>query len=153
MTTTCQICGRAIKAANGKIAHHGYRRPNSGWQTASCFGARWRPWEVACDAIEPAIAAAKRFQEGQEKLLAEIKAEPPAELFVKPRYGYSLTEKAPRPEGFDQTQRPVAYRMNQRYERAYFDRIDIHTRNIREAGEDIVALRQRLASWEPKNIT
>lgn len=26
-STTCQICGRPIKAKNGLISHHGYRRP------------------------------------------------------------------------------------------------------------------------------
>ena len=58
-TTHCQVCGRAIKTVAGRnyareedatgrtvaerIAHHGYRRPRHGWQTTSCFGARWRP--------------------------------------------------------------------------------------------------------------
>lgn len=44
---TCQICGRKILAKNGKIAHHGYRRPGEGWQTASCEGARHLPLEVS----------------------------------------------------------------------------------------------------------
>jgi hypothetical protein len=44
---TCQICGRAIKAKNGTIAHHGFKRPR-GWygQTASCPGAKHLPFEV-----------------------------------------------------------------------------------------------------------
>jgi hypothetical protein len=46
--TTCQICARPILAKTGKIAHHGYTRPiyRSGWQTASCYGARKLPYEV-----------------------------------------------------------------------------------------------------------
>jgi hypothetical protein len=45
---TCQICGRAILANTGCIAHHGYTRPipNAGWQTASCPGACTMPFEV-----------------------------------------------------------------------------------------------------------
>ena len=39
-TRTCQICGRAIKASSGLIAHHGYERPGWGYQTTSCLGAR-----------------------------------------------------------------------------------------------------------------
>lgn len=51
----CQICERAIKANTGKIAHHGYTRPGTGWQTASCMGARHLPYEVSCDVIPLAI--------------------------------------------------------------------------------------------------
>ena len=46
-TMHCQCCGRAIHAAKGAIAHHGYTRPGDGWQTASCFGAKYAPWEVS----------------------------------------------------------------------------------------------------------
>jgi hypothetical protein len=43
---TCQCCGRQIFAQRGKIAHHGYERPGYGWQTASCMGATYLPFEV-----------------------------------------------------------------------------------------------------------
>lgn len=48
---TCQCCGRKIFAETGVIAHHGYERPGTGWQTASCFGARELPFEVSRDAL------------------------------------------------------------------------------------------------------
>jgi|GEM_PF-3289686 len=48
---TCQICGRAIHAAKGIIAHHGYQRPGDGEQTASCYGARHEPFEVSRDTL------------------------------------------------------------------------------------------------------
>ena len=44
---TCQCCGRQVLAATGLIAHHGYRRPSDGWQSASCEGARTLPFEVS----------------------------------------------------------------------------------------------------------
>ena len=44
---TCQACGRLIRSAYGIIAHHGYERPGSGWQTASCMGAKEEPLEVS----------------------------------------------------------------------------------------------------------
>jgi len=43
---TCQICARGILAETGQIAHHGYRRPGEGYQTASCGGALHLPFEV-----------------------------------------------------------------------------------------------------------
>lgn len=59
--TTCQICGRAIKANTGLIAHHGYRRPYPQLQTRSCFGARRLPYEVAHDAIDEYLLLLKRW--------------------------------------------------------------------------------------------
>lgn len=47
LRATCQICGRSIKWKNGKIAHHGYKRPGEGWQTGSCEGAREMPLHMS----------------------------------------------------------------------------------------------------------
>jgi hypothetical protein len=50
---TCQICSRPIHAASGVIAHHGYERPSQlpGYQTDSCYGARFQPFEVSRDRL------------------------------------------------------------------------------------------------------
>lgn len=63
---TCQICGRKILAETGVIAHHGYQRPGDGFQSASCFGAREKPFEADrdrlaqwIDGLKNGIAAAK----------------------------------------------------------------------------------------------
>lgn len=62
-TMHCQCCGRAIHAALGTIAHHGYQRPGDGWQTASCFGARRLPWEVDRGALADLIDHLKRTRQ------------------------------------------------------------------------------------------
>lgn len=55
----CQICARRIRASNGLIAHHGYRRP-AGWgeQTASCPGARKAPFETDCSVLQAYVQKA-----------------------------------------------------------------------------------------------
>jgi hypothetical protein len=55
----CQCCGRDILAKTGKIAHHGYERPGTGWQTASCMGARHEPFEASRDRLGDMIKALK----------------------------------------------------------------------------------------------
>jgi len=57
---TCQICGRPILAERGNIAHHGYQRPGTGWQTQSCFGAMHLPFEVSRDRLGEYIVILKR---------------------------------------------------------------------------------------------
>ena len=98
MTTHCQICGRAIKA-NSKgcirwnprpnetlpdgsvaVALHGYRRPGQGWQTASCEGARWRPYETAREAILPAIDRLVGWVQSAHDRLVGLQTNPPAVL-------------------------------------------------------------------------
>lgn len=56
----CQCCTRAILANTGKIAHHGYERPGSGWQTASCMGAKHLPFEVDRTQLGHMIVSLKR---------------------------------------------------------------------------------------------
>jgi hypothetical protein len=71
----CQCCGRAIHAALGTIAHHGYQRPGDGWQTASCWGAKRLPWEVDRTVVGEVIAhlrtVLERSIEGRAEALAE----------------------------------------------------------------------------------
>ncbi|MEK6884257.1 MAG: hypothetical protein AABY22_31795 [Nanoarchaeota archaeon] len=57
----CQICGREIKAKSGIIAHHGYKKPEQGWQTDSCMGARQLPYEKSRDIIPLAIVKIDLF--------------------------------------------------------------------------------------------
>lgn len=42
---TCQCCSMKYLARLGTVAHHGYERPGTGWQTASCMGAKFLPFE------------------------------------------------------------------------------------------------------------
>jgi hypothetical protein len=48
---TCQVCDRGILAETGCIAHHGYTRPGTGYQTNSCEGARAVPLEISRDGL------------------------------------------------------------------------------------------------------
>lgn len=57
---TCPVCFRAIAVVGGTMAHHGYTRPEMGWQTASCQGIRFRPLEVSSEGLEWLIAALRK---------------------------------------------------------------------------------------------
>ena len=80
--TTCQICGRPIKSKNGLIAHHGYKRPGDGWQTASCSGARHLPYEISCDVLPPTIQYIKEHISRVEAKLEEHINNPPKILTI-----------------------------------------------------------------------
>jgi energy-converting hydrogenase Eha subunit F len=74
----CQICGREIKASKGLIAHHGYSRPyQQHFQTSSCFGARYQPYEIAHDAIDKYLAMLAQWIVDATAQFDAWKASPP----------------------------------------------------------------------------
>lgn len=64
---TCACCFRSIALAGQTMAHHGYTRPESGSQTSSCLGVRFRPLEVACDGLVCILDSEKRLLERLRK--------------------------------------------------------------------------------------
>lgn len=68
---TCQVCGRKILARQGSIAHHGYTRPGSGWQTGSCPGAKYSPFENHKDRL----AAIRNAQAERATFLRDLAQE------------------------------------------------------------------------------
>lgn len=70
----CQICEREIKATKGLIAHHGYKRPGGGYQTGSCSGARYLPYEISRDVIPEEILRISNYIEHTNKRLEKVKA-------------------------------------------------------------------------------
>lgn len=71
----CQCCGRAIFAETGTIAHHGYERPGGGYQTASCMGAKFLPFEVSRDRLGDLIEALVNREEQLVRRRAEADRE------------------------------------------------------------------------------
>lgn len=148
---TCQICGREIKAKSGLIAHHGYQRPGQGWQTASCFGARWRPYEVACDALPPAIKSATQYRDQQKVALKTLRTNPPATFTLQDRDAYGSPRGLPkivsRPEGFDGMGEKPCSSTYRTYEWKFWaDHYDL-TRRIKGTDYDIKTMTKRLNDW------
>lgn len=52
LVQTCPVCFRQIAVLRGTMAHHGYKRPGAGWQTASCPGVRFKPLEVSSEGLK-----------------------------------------------------------------------------------------------------
>lgn len=143
----CQICARPIKANTGIIAHHGYRRPYAYVQTASCFGARHRPYEAAHDALDAYIPMIVDWLSREQAAHAAILASPPDELTYTPpgNFGYNKPVAVPRPADFD----PAARRhyIGHSYAYLYAERVREHADAIRGMTGELVELRARRAAW------
>lgn len=147
MSSHCQICGRRIKARDGRIAHHGYERPSYGFQTRSCIGAREKPYEVSCDAIPPAIQHIERWRLQTQALLDRFISNPPSSLTITSNGGHTL-HHIERPQPFDPEQFDFR-RLS--YPREYRAQRDKLKREISAASEQIADLQQRLKDWKGSN--
>lgn len=75
LAMTCQCCARDILAETGVIAHHGYERPGGGYQTNSCFGARYLPFEVDREVLGDLIEILKNKLANEKNYLKHVRAE------------------------------------------------------------------------------
>lgn len=150
--TTCQICGRVIMAKTGLIAHHGYQRPHQqGWQSASCLGAKFPPYEVSRDRINEVIGMMSNQLVNVQESLGKHIGSPPETLTYYPHSwprhgGKELTYT--RPHGFkprDET--PTSY---QQYDYAgNHDRVWLEKLNDIAGIERFIAdLKKRYANWK-----
>jgi len=95
ITKTCAVCFRSIAVQRGgKMAHHGYKRPQPGWQTSSCPGIRFKPLEVSSEGLEWLIDTLRKELAGYvssydrqdtypEYLLAKRERKGPAEKIYR----------------------------------------------------------------------
>lgn len=153
--TTCQVCGRPIKAALGVIAHHGYRRPmhGSGWQTASCLGARFAPFQRSCDRLRHVIGVVEAHRAALAENLAGIETTPPDFLLfddrTQPRRRYSYgpppeMRRVDRPADFDPKR--YDYRPDS-YATVYNNLLFKLRADLRGTDATLADMRARLASW------
>lgn len=72
---TCQCCGKGFLANTGTMAHHGYQRPGQGWQTASCPGAKFLPFEASSARLALLIEELGAWKARQIEYAARLEAE------------------------------------------------------------------------------
>ncbi len=146
---TCQICGRPIKSNTGLIAHHGYKRPDrgSGWQTASCTGARHKHYEVSCDCLPPTIAYIKEHIARVEAKLEEHMNNPPKTLTIKVGGYYSReTKEVTLPPTFDAKNPPCCVGFYS-YEGEHSDIRRKLQQDIKYSKQDLQYMEERLKNW------
>jgi hypothetical protein len=154
-TTHCQICGRPILANTGRIAHHGYKRPQ-GWhsQTSSCFGAKFVPYETDHDALDEYIPYIESWLVKAKAEYASWLAEPPETIVYQRRDAYGRTGQAvtyTRPANFDAKRHAEAGSYSPHtYEGQFTRRAHDLRDNVRGLTAELAFLRDRRAAWRAR---
>ena len=154
-TTHCQVCGRAIKANTGTIAHHGYKRPGSGWQTASCYGAKHVPYEVGHDALDRWIVDLKVFIPRVETQITDHITNPPTEMIIHKRDAYGrerpgYPKTVTKPEGW--VFNPNFYESRD-YGFEFCSRLGQLRRTLRDMQETLAYATLRREAWNHQTVT
>lgn len=70
---TCAVCFRPVASTGKGMAHHGYRRPRPGMQSASCAGVRFPALEISDAGLKWSIES---LHEDLRKTTAALRAAP-----------------------------------------------------------------------------
>jgi hypothetical protein len=139
---TCQICGKQHKITNGVIAHHGYQRPGDGQQTASCDGARQKPFEVSRDHLATHIKDIHSSIEHHKKEAAELPNRTDT-LYKNVRLGgfghNAKHELREYPHG------------HERYEDVKKEKIQGHNNQVKLLTDYVEYQQKRHDGWKPKD--
>lgn len=147
MKNHCQICAREIKANTGLIAHHGYQRPGTGWQTASCDGAKQLPYEVSRDFIPVVIERYKNFAANQEALADEMLRNPAPTITRFAVYSFQENQTYEKPADFDPYKTVNAGAHRPGYEAEFSSQYRNHRRNVKDINSEIERLQKRYDDW------
>lgn len=69
---TCAFCWQNVRCPDGKLAHHGYKRPGFGYIHGSCQGTSEEPWEVSPVTGQLALTFFTRLAASLERELTEL---------------------------------------------------------------------------------
>lgn len=68
----CQICEQEQKLTpDGKLVHHGYRRPGDGAIVGDCYGVHAVPYEVSCEILKKYLGGVRQHLASAEESLAK----------------------------------------------------------------------------------
>jgi hypothetical protein len=146
---TCQVCGKAVMASTGTIAHHGYERPyQEGWQSASCDGTGYVPYEVGCERLREISEVTRAYIARKEAALTEFLANPPQTITRMERrsawdqYKEAVYEK---PENFQVGSYGAS--IPKTYACAYSMTESDYKIAIRNAKSSLVIMERRVNDW------
>lgn len=154
-TATCWFCWRNIKMTpNGLLVHHGYQRPGTGEIQGDCLGVHRKPYELAVDPGQEALAAHQRSAENHRDEAARLRSGSVTEMYRRSRSqnGNDIVVPSGEP-GWGETQEGKTVRVGTS---AWADMIDSAARRHEsraDSEEAQVALYQHAVdSWQKRPL-
>lgn len=130
----------------GRIAHHGYMRPwQQHYQTGSCLGAKFLPYEHSSDRIPYVIDLYKGDVESLTKKIDQMVTSPPDKIIRRRSIDKSI--EYTRPADFKVPAETECGRGG--YHGAFQSDRWEYRHNLNDATRALATLEKRLADWKP----
>jgi hypothetical protein len=136
----CQVCERDQKLHDGKMVHHGYKRPGHGSIEGDCPGVAEVPYEVSCELVKSYKLDVETRLGHQETYLADLKAGKITHLMKFVQRG--AWSKAELVEYFLGVTEP------HRWDRILESSIHDTEWNIHQCKSEIARCTRRIANWK-----
>jgi len=68
----CQICEQEQKLHDGKLVHHGYKRPGHGEIVGDCYGVKADPYEVSCELVRSYLVSVEEELVHKQERLTQL---------------------------------------------------------------------------------
>jgi len=141
---SCQVCEGDQKLHNGRLVHHGYRRPGHGSIVGDCPGVGEVPYEVSCELVKAYRSNVGTQLTHLEKRLAVVKGGEVVHLTETKRRGAWAAPEL--------VQYAVGVTELYRWERAVEHATWEIESSIRQCKSEIERCTRRIAAWKLKPI-
>lgn len=146
----CQICGGEREAGEfkltdgGKLVHHGYKRPGTGYIYGDCYGVDHEPYEVSCETAKKYRAMLADHLVRARKSLATLKSGKTKHFEEMERSRWSRETVV--------TQYCVGVTEPYAWHRALEYRISHGESEVRNLTTEVAHFDKRIADWKPMPI-
>lgn len=131
----CQLCQQSVRCPNGKLSHHGYKRPGIGYIHGSCPATGMKPWEVSPETGELGIELTEEYLITVKGLLVAL----PNVTSLDNPYRQKPYLKAELPEA--------------RWAELLQSREKELNRNLEQAEKNLENFKQLVRDWAPSEMT
>lgn len=136
---TCPVCFSDQAIRNGTLVHHGYQRPGEGYQTASCTGIRFRPFERSVAGTEAMIESLTKHIAKCQNVLADRENWPSVTMLK------SVRRSAEFPNGYKLVE---ILRGADGWKAAYEEKVREWQAKQRQAETDLAFYEQKKTEWK-----
>jgi len=136
----CQLCEGDFRLRDGRLVHHGYKRPGDGSIHGDCPGVGLPPYEATCDGIRAYVVSLRDQVAREDEFRRQLEAGEIKTLTVQKGYGYNRKFVE------------IAASDSHEWRNEVSSRVSGTKHRIKRLQEAIVRAEQRIVRWSPQPI-
>jgi hypothetical protein len=136
----CQLCEGDFRLRDGRLVHHGYKRPGDGSIHGDCPGVGLPPYEATCEGIRAYVVSLRDQVAHEDEFRRQLEAGEIKKLTIQKGYGYNRKFVE------------IVASDSHEWRGEVRSRVSSTKHRIKRLQEAIVRAEQRIARWSPQPI-